>query len=124
MSHFKPSKCLSCPRSRKRRARSRRRRRRQDPAILFAAAPSGTWTGKAQCLTAYTSGGWRFVERLDGTSVYVRSPRMRAIYREGARELAAAAIASPTGGATIDTEARFAIDQILGALGQHGLIAT
>lgn len=34
----------------------------------------------------------------------------------------AAAIASPAGGSTVDSEARSAIDQLLGALRQHGLI--
>ena len=35
-----------------------------------------------------------------------------------------AAIASPSGGGTVDTEARASIDQILAALRHHGLIAT
>ena len=34
----------------------------------------------------------------------------------------AAAIDSPTGGATVDSEARLAINAILGALREHGLI--
>jgi hypothetical protein len=34
----------------------------------------------------------------------------------------AAAIASPAGGATVDSEARVAVDAILGALREHGLI--
>jgi hypothetical protein len=34
------------------------------------------------------------------------------------------AIAGPSGGATVDAEARTAIDQILGALRGHGLIDT
>lgn len=34
-----------------------------------------------------------------------------------------AAIASPSGGSTIDANARIAIDAILGALRHHGLIA-
>jgi hypothetical protein len=36
----------------------------------------------------------------------------------------AAAIASPSGGATVDAEARTAIDAILAALRAHGLIGT
>jgi hypothetical protein len=91
---------------------------------IVSETPSGVWVGKAHCLAAYTIGGWRFVEPLDGMDVYVRSTSARAIYRGGAWELAAATIASPIGGATIDIEARSAIDQILSALRQHGLIAT
>ena len=36
----------------------------------------------------------------------------------------ASAIAAPTGGTTVDGEGRAAIDQILSALREHGLIAT
>jgi hypothetical protein len=36
----------------------------------------------------------------------------------------AAAIASPAGGSTVDTEGRGSIDQILAALRTHGLIET
>jgi hypothetical protein len=39
-------------------------------------------------------------------------------------ELSGGPIGSPSGGATIDTQARSVIDQILSALRQHGLIAS
>lgn len=54
--------------------------------------------------------------------LHVRSTGMRAIYRGGTWELGAA-ILSPAGGGMVDIEARSAIDQILSALRQHGLIA-
>lgn len=91
---------------------------------IVAANPTGPWTGKAQCLAAFTSGGWRFVVPADGTTVFVRSTQTRANYRQGAWELSGGPIGSPSGGATIDTQARSVIDQILSALRQHGLIAS
>lgn len=91
---------------------------------IVAASPTGAWAGKAQCLAAFTSGGWRYVMPFDGVTAYVRSTETRAIYRDGAWALSGSPIASPSGGATVDTQARSAIDQILGALRQHGLIAS
>jgi hypothetical protein len=73
-------------------------------------------------------------------TVYVRSSSVWATYRAGAWELGqvrgsslvlagqqvvgsrAAAIASASGGTTVDSEARAVVDQILAAMRQHGLI--
>ena len=87
---------------------------------IVAASPTGAWLGKADCLAGFTTGGWRFVEPTDGQTVYVRSTGTRAIYREGAWELTGGLIASPSGGSTVDAEARSAIGQILDVLRQHG----
>jgi uncharacterized protein DUF2793 len=107
---------------------------------IVATAPTGAWTGKANCLTAYTSGGWRFVTPFEGLTAYIRSTGTWALYRAGAWEAGllrgasvviggqqvlgsrVAAIPSPTGGAIIDTQARSIVDQILTAMRQHGLI--
>src|SRR5215212_3748958 len=91
---------------------------------IVAASPSGAWSGKADCLAAFTCGGWRFVMPADGVTAYVRSTRSRAIYRDGEWALSTGSIASPAGGTTVDSQARSAIDQMLGALRQHGLIAS
>jgi hypothetical protein len=90
---------------------------------LVAGSPNGAWAGNAQCLAAFTSGGWRFVAPVDGMEVYVRSTGTRAAYHSGAWELSGGPIASPSGGTTVDAEARAAIEEILSALRQHGLIA-
>lgn len=86
--------------------------------------------------------GWRYLLPVDGLSVLIRSNRLRAEYFAGSWETGVtrvsaieiggeqvlssrlAAIASPSGGTTIDAEARAAIDQVLVALRGHGLIAT
>lgn len=110
--------------------------------FIVGNTPTGAWAGKANALACYTAGGWRLVSAIEGMAVYVRSTSSWAIFRDGAWELGivrgssviidgnqvigsrASGIAAPTGGATVDAEARTAIDQILGALRQHGLIDT
>ncbi|MFL6725358.1 MAG: DUF2793 domain-containing protein [Sphingomicrobium sp.] len=109
-------------------------------SYLLDESPTGIWVGKPQTVAAYTSGGWRFVSPVEGMSVYVKSTGMWANYRLGTWELGtvrgsslvlggqqvvgsrAAAIAPASGGTTMDTQARAAIDEILSALRQHGLI--
>lgn len=109
-------------------------------AYIVDASPTADWAGKAQNVAAYTSGGWRFVEPVDGLSLYVKSQGLWANYRAGTWEFGlirgssvivggqqvvgsrAAEIVSASGGTTIDTEARAAIDEILAAMRQHGLI--
>jgi hypothetical protein len=98
------------------------------------------WAGKDGCVAGWTSGGWRFVEPLEGMRFLVRTTGIDAMFREGAWELGevrasalvigdqqvvgdrVAAIASPSGGTTIDGEARTAVSAILAALRAHGLI--
>lgn len=105
-------------------------------------AATGDWNGKSQSLAGFTSGGWRFVSPVEGMTAYVKSASIWALYRAGAWELGilrgstvevggqqvvssrGAAIASATGGTTIDVEGRAATDQILGVLRHHGLIET
>jgi hypothetical protein len=109
---------------------------------IVAASATGAWAGKAQCLAAWTSGGWRFIAPVDGMMLYERTSGTCAAYRNGAWEVGiaraaslvidgqqvvggrAAALDSPAGGAVVDVEARSAIDAILTAMRHHGLIAT
>lgn len=107
---------------------------------IFGTAPSGAWAGKAGQMASYSAGGWRFLPPTDGQTVFVKSTGLRAEYRGGAWEFGvmrtgsvmiggvevvstrSAAIAGPSGGSTVDSEARTAIGEILAALRHHGLI--
>ena len=107
---------------------------------IVGSSPNGEWATKSQCIAGYTSGGWRFIAPKDGMGAYVKASALSANYRAGAWELGSlrgnslvvggsqvvgsrqAAISGPTGGATVDAECRSAINQILAALRQHGLI--
>ena len=109
---------------------------------IVDAGPTDAWTGKSQCLAAWTSGGWRFLAPVEGMLLYERTTGTWAAFRNGGWELGivradallvggqqvvgqrAAAIQSPAGGTLVDSEGRAAIDAILGALRQHGLIET
>lgn len=109
---------------------------------IVASSPTGEWSGKAHCLACFTQGGWRFVNAQDGMTAFVRTSSLSAVFRGGAWELGSvrgsslilggqqvvgtrlAAIAGPSGGTTVDGEARTVVAQILAALRQHGLIET
>jgi hypothetical protein len=109
---------------------------------IVASTPTGAWASQDGSIAAFTSGGWRFLPPLEGIMAYVRSAGTSAAYRSGAWEIGqlrgatlvldglqvvgsrAAAIASPSGGTTVDTAARSTIEQILATLREHGLIAT
>lgn len=103
-------------------------------------SPTDEWSGKSACIAGYSSGGVRFIAPLEGMTAYVKSSGTWAIYRAGSWEVGTvrgtslvlggvqvvggrlAAIVAPSGGAIIDAEGRSAIEQILAALRQHGLI--
>lgn len=109
--------------------------------FIVGAAPTGMWAGHASQLAAFSPAGWRFVEPTDGLQAWVKSTSIAAVYRAGAWELGvvrafqvwiggeqvvgarSAAIADPAGGSAIDVEARSAVQAILVAIRQHGLIA-
>ncbi|MFL6759360.1 DUF2793 domain-containing protein [Sphingomonas sp.] len=107
---------------------------------IVGSSPTSAWAGKAQFLAGYTSGGWRLVPPIEGMSVYVKATGIWSNYRNGAWEMGRLrgatlvlgdvqvvgprlpAIAAPVAGTNADPEARSAINQILAALRQHGLI--
>lgn len=109
-------------------------------AYILSPVPTGDWTGKSRFLAAFTSGGWRFVAPYEGVTVFVKSESVSARFHAGEWEVGqirgstlliggqqvvgarTAAIASAAGGASVDSEARAVIDQILAAMRQHGLI--
>lgn len=108
---------------------------------IVGASPSGAWAGQANALAGWTDGGWRFVAPTPGMTVWVGGNTgfvrwdgggwaagvlSAGSLRIGGQQVVggrAAAIAGPVGGATIDSESRAAIAQILSALRTHGLIA-
>ena len=109
---------------------------------IIGGSPTGEWAGRADCVAGYTSGGWRYIPPIEGMTAYVKAAGVWACYRSGVWEVGRlrgnrlivdgvqvvggrlAAIAGPSGGATVDAESRVAIDQILAALRGHGLIET
>ncbi|QKR98733.1 DUF2793 domain-containing protein [Sphingomonas sp. CL5.1] len=108
---------------------------------IVGAAPEGAWAGHAGALAGWTPGGWRFVSPTPGMTAWSIAGGMPAHYEAGAWRLGeiraervliggvqvlgsrGSAIPDPSGGASVDAEARGAISTILGALRNHGLIA-
>jgi hypothetical protein len=81
---------------------------------LVGGTPTGAWTDHAGELASYQAGGWIFAAPRDGLGVLDRSTGQDVRYRAGWQRPAAPA--EPTGGATIDTEARAAIADLVAAL--------
>jgi Protein of unknown function (DUF2793) len=108
---------------------------------IVDAAPTGAWAGNPFSIAAYSSVGLRLISPEEGMTFIVRSDGTVAVYRAGVWEVGnvrasslmiggqqvvgsqADPIASASGGATVDAEARAVLDQILVAMRQHGLIA-
>jgi len=109
---------------------------------IAATGASGGWIGHDGAIAGWTDSGWRFIMpgpgwrawvadrghamQYDGTGWTDEAVRGDGYVVAGQRVLAGrqAAIANPTGGATIDSEGRAAVIAILAALRAHGLIAT
>lgn len=108
---------------------------------IVSAPPSGAWAGQAGMIAGWTSGGWRFVRPAEGMmawsvadalwvqwrdgswilgEMHVRALRIGGVQVVGPR---AAPIQDPSGGTTVDGEARAAIMQIAATMRSHGLIA-
>lgn len=102
----------------------------------------GPWTGQAERLATWTSGGWRFVSPVSGMRVWLKDssrwawhdgaiwrddvPSSTGVRIDGVRVVGAQqpAVEQPTGGSSVDNEARATLVGILQALRSHGLIAT
>jgi hypothetical protein len=102
----------------------------------------GAWAGQDGALACWTSGGWRFSSPFEGMTVWdtatgtmarrtvsqwVTGEVSASLYRVAGLQVVGArqpVINAPSGGATIDAEARIVIGNILSALRIHGLVAT
>lgn len=111
-------------------------------AWIVGDAPTGDWAAQPRAIAGWTGGGWRFVAPFEGLCVWSVADGLTVRVVGGvwvagmvsARQLLIggvpvvgsrrSAIAGPSGGTTIDSEARSAISTILDALRGHGLIAS
>lgn len=107
---------------------------------IVGAGATGAWAGHGHALAGWTAGGWRFVEAFDGFAVWSRADECNAHFAEGDWVVGALrgrrvlvngeqvvgarqpAIPVPSGGGTIDAEARATLATVLAALQFHGLI--
>ncbi|WP_448658895.1 DUF2793 domain-containing protein [Sphingomonas sp. CJ99] len=109
-------------------------------AWIVAAPATDAWAGRETEVACWTIGGWRFVEPQEGMTLWYRAADQMArfdgtVWRIGewrgfvadaaGRRVTGerqAAIDAPTGGFTVDSEARTAVSQVLSAMQAHGLI--
>jgi hypothetical protein len=87
---------------------------------LVDAPATGDWQGQDGSIACRQAGNWLFVSPRDGMQVLDRSAGQVLLYNGGWK--APAAPASPTGGSTIDVEARAAIDALIIALRSVGVL--
>jgi Protein of unknown function (DUF2793) len=108
---------------------------------IVGGAPTGAWAGQAGKLAGWTSGGWRFLAPFEGMQVWSVADAVM-VRREGVNWLTGVATVSavkiggiqvlgaqrprvlaPTGGSTVDTQARVAIASLIAGLESHGLFS-
>jgi len=88
---------------------------------LVGDEPTGAWAGHAGALASYQAGGWIFAAPRDGLAVLDHSTGQQVRYRGGWRRPETPA--EPTGGTTVDTEARAAIIELVEVLIASGILA-
>ena len=107
---------------------------------IVGPAATGAWAGRANDLATWTDGGWRFVAPVPGMTLWKLDSGYRlhwtgSAWSDGNWPVTALTIGgqqvvgarletvpSPSGGTTIDVEARAAVDAVIVALRTHGLI--
>lgn len=88
---------------------------------LVGSAPVGDWTGRAAALALWTSGGWRFSAPRAGMRVTRLSDGARVRFDDG-EWTAPTLVGAPSGGSTIDAEARSVLATLIAQLAAHGLL--
>lgn len=86
---------------------------------IVGTSPSGAWSGAANRLAAWTADGWRTMALPVHAEVRERASGRRWALGEGGW-VAAPAWAKATGGDTVDTQARAALDRLADALISRG----
>ncbi len=89
---------------------------------VIGAAPTESWSGHAHALAMRCDGGWRFLPAAEGMAVWDRATGCAWRHRAG-MWLRGNAIAPPSGGATVDQEARRTLAAVIELLRGHGLTA-
>jgi hypothetical protein len=110
-------------------------------AWVIGTQPVGDWTGKTHHIALWTDGGWRFIVPFEDVCVFHKTLKINYCFQGGLwlkQSLNAASftvdgvtvlnqrqpsIGSPTSGVVVDAECRIAVNQILTAMRNHGLIA-
>lgn len=90
-------------------------------AWIIGTAPVGEWAGQASKIAVYSEGGWRFTPPVAGMRLLDHAENLVRRY-DGTAWIAASAIAAPSGGGSVDAEARATLGEVLTAMRQAGLL--
>ena len=82
---------------------------------LIGPIPTGTWAGRAGMLACHSAGAWLFAQPREGLLLLDKSAGQYRLLRAGTWAMPALP-ATPSGGSTVDLQARAAIASILSAL--------
>lgn len=93
----------------------------QGECWLVGSAPTGAWAGHAGSLASFQAGTWLFAAPREGLRVLDKSAGQDIRFDGGWQR--AVTPASPTGGATVDSEARAAIAGLVSALVAGGILS-
>jgi Protein of unknown function (DUF2793) len=107
---------------------------------IVGAGAGGAWSGQADRIACWTAGGWRFVAPVPGMRAWnldlgywlhwsgtgwSDGDMPAARFTIGGQQVVGPRlpdVPSPSGGTTIDAEARAALDAVIATLKSHGLI--
>lgn len=89
-------------------------------AWLVGSSPGGDWAGHSGAIAARQSGSWFFFTPFDGLKLLNRANGQEIRFSSGWK--AASRPVAPSGGSTVDAEARSAISLIIAALATAGII--
>lgn len=81
---------------------------------LVGSGATGAWTGKAGQLACFCSGNWLFAQPRDGMIALDRQAGQIVRFAGGWHQASRPAV--PSGGATVDSQARSAIAEVVAAL--------
>jgi len=87
---------------------------------LVGGAPAGAWAGQAGKIACFTAGTWLFAAPRDGMRVLDRSSGQFMLYRGG--WTTASVVPAPSGGTSVDEQARTAIAGLIAALEAAGIL--
>jgi len=87
---------------------------------LVGNAPTGDWSGQAGAIACLQTGNWLFAAPRNGMAVLDQSAGLIKRYVDG--WVAAASVTEPSGGATVDSEARAAVSELVAALVAGGIL--
>ena len=91
-------------------------------AWLVAANPTGAFVGHAAAIAGFTANGWRFIAARTGLRIYDKASLCFRHYTDSWQRCVIPA--APSGGTTIDQEARTAFGNLLAKLVSAGILAT